>query len=131
MKRCLFVCAVLALVTVSPAVLKTKGVVQSEAPGPEQFQAMVKTYCAGCHNSQSSKPAAGLALDTLSVQAAAEHPEVWEKAIRKLRGRLMPPPGSKQPEQKEVDALVAWLESTLDKNATGPKAAYVGIQRMS
>src|SRR5437762_636201 len=86
MKRWLFVCAVLALLTASPAVMQTKGVGQSNAPGPgaasaqpEQFQAMVKTYCAGCHNSQLPKPAGGLALDTLSVQGAAEHPEIWEK----------------------------------------------------
>jgi hypothetical protein len=45
---------------------------------------------AGCHNSMAAKPAGGLALDNLKVQAAAEHPEIWEKAIRKLRGRLMP-----------------------------------------
>src|SRR6266511_5934068 len=105
MKRWLFVCAVLALMTASPAVLQTRGVIQSGAPGPaaasaqpEQYQAMVKTYCAGGHNSQMPKPAGGLALDTLNVQAAAEHPEIWEKAIRKLRGRLMPPPGARQPD---------------------------------
>jgi mono/diheme cytochrome c family protein len=78
MKRWLFVCAVLALMTASPAAPQTTGVIQSEARGPaaasaqpEQLQAMVKTYCAGCHNSQLPKPAAGLALDTLSVQAPA------------------------------------------------------------
>src|ERR1700674_4347907 len=107
MKRWLFVCAVLALLTAAPAVLQTKAVVQSgesrtpaASAEPEQFQATIKTYCAGCHNSQLPKPAGGLALDTLNVQAAAEHPEIWEKAIRKLRGRLMPPPGARQPDQK-------------------------------
>ncbi len=138
MKRLLFVCAVLALMTASPAVLQTRGVVQSGAPGPaaasaqpEQFQAMITTYCAGCHNSQLPKPAAGLALDTLSHQAAAEHPEIWEKAIRKLRGRLMPPPGARQPEQKDIDALVVWLENSLDSQPTGPRAGHVPIQRLN
>ncbi|PYS33011.1 MAG: hypothetical protein DMG14_32805, partial [Acidobacteria bacterium] len=75
MKRSLFVCAVLAL-TASPAVLQTKAVVQSgesrtaaASAEPEQFQAMIKTYCAGCHNSKLPNPAGGLALDTLNVQA--------------------------------------------------------------
>ncbi len=138
MKHWLFVCAVLALMTASPAVPQTRGVVQSGAPGPaaasvqpEQFQAMIKTYCAGCHNSQLPKPAGGLALDKLSVQAAAEHPEIWEKAIRKLRGRLMPPPGSKQPEQKDIDALVARLENSLDSRPAGPRAGHVPIQRLN
>jgi mono/diheme cytochrome c family protein len=137
MKRWLFVCAGLALLTASPAVLQTKGVVQSESRAaaasnePEQFQAMIKTYCTGCHNSQSQKPAGGLALDTQNVQTAAEHPEIWEKAIRKLRGRLMPPPGARQPDQKDIDSFVAWMENTLDKQPKGPKAGYVSIQRLN
>src|SRR4026209_831307 len=134
MKRWLFVCAALALMTASPAVLQTRGLVQSAGPGQsstqhEQSQAMIKTYCAGCHSSQVK--AGGLALDVLNPLAAAEHPEIWEKVIRKLRGRLMPPPGANQPEQKDIDALVGNLESTLDKQATGRKAGYVGIQRMT
>jgi mono/diheme cytochrome c family protein len=136
----MFLCAVLALVTASPAVLQTKALQSGAArpagapaqpAQPEQYQAMIKTYCAGCHNSASQKPAGNLAIDNLNVQAAGEHPEVWEKVVRKLRGRLMPPPGANQPEQKEIDGLVAFLENTLDKNAAGPKAGYVGIQRMS
>ncbi len=35
--------------------------------------------------------------------------------MRKLRGRVMPPPGAKQPDGKAVDSLVAWLEDSLDK----------------
>ena len=83
MKRWFFICAVLALMTASPAVLQTRGVVQSGAPGsaaasaqPEQFQAMIKSYCAGCHSSQMK--AGGLALDVLNVQTAEELPEMWE-----------------------------------------------------
>src|SRR5688572_29009337 len=130
MKRWLYVCAVLIL-TASPAMVQTRGVVQSSAAQPEQYQAIVKTYCTGCHNSKLTKPAGGLALDTMSIQAAAEHPEIWEKAIRKLRGRLMPPPGSNQPEQKDIDALVAWLENSLDSRKTGARAGHVPVQRLN
>ncbi len=35
--------------------------------------------------------------------------------MRKLRGRVMPPPGAKQPDGKAVDSLVAYLEDSLDK----------------
>src|SRR5690242_5529075 len=112
MKRSLFLCAFLSLMTASAAVLQSQATSQSAGAGPttagpaEQYQAMVKTYCTGCHSSKLPKPAAGLALDTLNVQAAFEQPDTWEKAIQKLRGRLMPPPGARQPEQKEVDGLV-------------------------
>ena len=45
--------------------------------------------------------------------------------MRKLRGRVMPPPGAKQPDGKAVDSLVAWLEDSLDKL---PTQAYVTDQ---
>jgi hypothetical protein len=43
----------------------------------------------------------------------------------------MPPPGSPQPAQKDVDSFVSWMENTLDTKATGPKAGYVPIQRLN
>jgi mono/diheme cytochrome c family protein len=129
----IFLCALLALVAGPTAVLQTQafqtGVTAGVSAQPEQLQAMVKTYCAGCHSSQVK--AGGLALDAMQVQAAAEHPEIWEKVIRKLRGRLMPPPGANQPEQKDIDTFVAWMENRLDTQAKGPKAGYVGIQRLT
>jgi mono/diheme cytochrome c family protein len=135
MKRMIFFCALLALLAGPTAVLQTQAFQTGVSPTagvsaqPEQLQAMVKTYCAGCHSSQAK--AGGLALDVMQVQAAAEHPEIWEKVIRKLRGRLMPPPGANQPEQKDIDTFVAWMENRLDTQAKGPKAGYVGIQRLT
>ena len=42
---------------------------------------------------------------------------MFEKAVRKLRGRVMPPPGARQPDAASVDSLVAWLEDSLDRAA--------------
>ena len=71
-------------------------------------------------------------MDGLNLQAAADDAQIWEKALRKLRGHLMPPPGSPQPPQKDVDSFVAWMENTLDiADAKGPKAGYVPIQRLN
>jgi mono/diheme cytochrome c family protein len=90
---------------------------------------MLNTYCISCHNSRAK--IGGLALDGLDLQAAADNAEVWEKALRKLRGHLMPPPGSPQPAQKDVDSFVGWMENTLDTHAKGPKASRVPIQRLN
>ena len=84
---------------------------------------MLNTYCIGCHNSRAK--IGGLALDGLDLQAAADSAEIWEKALRKLRGHLMPPPGSPQPAQKDLDSFVGWMENALDSHAGGPKAGYV------
>ena len=58
-------------------------------------------------------------------------PEIFEAAVRKLRGRLMPPPGNPQPDQPRVDSFVAWLERTIDRNAVMPRAGHVPIQRLN
>jgi mono/diheme cytochrome c family protein len=92
-------------------------------------QGMVQTYCITCHSTRARM--GGVALEGLNLQAAAADAEIWEKALRKLRGNQMPPPGSPQPAQKEVESFVAWMENALDTSATGPKAGYVPIQRMN
>ena len=89
----------------------------------------MNTYCIGCHNSRAK--VGGLGLDTLDLKAAADSAEIWEKALRKLRGHLMPPPGSPQPAQKDVDSFVGWMENTLDARAGAPKAGHVPIQRLN
>jgi Protein of unknown function (DUF1592)/Protein of unknown function (DUF1588)/Protein of unknown function (DUF1595)/Protein of unknown function (DUF1587)/Protein of unknown function (DUF1585)/Planctomycete cytochrome C len=126
MTRLLYACAVLVLIT-SPALAQTRS--------------MLDTYCVSCHNSRAK--VGGLALDNLDLQAAADNADIWEKALRKLRGHQMPPPGSPQPSQKDVDSFVSWMENTLDTHARGgasaearsikegPKAAHVPIQRMN
>jgi mono/diheme cytochrome c family protein len=137
-KRLVFASAFLVLIA-SQALLLTRAVGQTaEKPpaalGPDHYRAMLSTYCFGCHNSRART--GGLALDGLDLQAAADNAEIWEKALRKLRGHLMPPPvmpppGNPQPPQKDLDAFVTWMENTLDSHAKGPKAGYVPIQRLN
>jgi hypothetical protein len=122
MKRFLYACAVLILIA-SPALLQTRAAQQN------QQQAMLNTYCIACHNTRAK--VGGLALDGLDLQAAADNAEVWEKVLRKMRGHLMPPPGSPQPAQKDVDSFVAWMENKLDTQAKGPTAGRVPIQRLN
>lgn len=81
--------------------------------------ATIRQYCAGCHNDRVKT--AGASFDGLTPEAIGQHAELFEKAVRKLRGRVMPPPGARQPDQAAVDALVAWLETSLDRAAAaGP-----------
>jgi mono/diheme cytochrome c family protein len=98
--------------------------------GADQARKTIDTYCVGCHNARAK--AGGLALDITPIDAVHEHPDVWEGTVRKLRGRLMPPPGSKQPEQREIDTFVAWMEAQLDAAAVrGPSTGHVPVQRMT
>jgi mono/diheme cytochrome c family protein len=123
MKRFITASAVLVAMAVA-AVAQT-----SSGKAPDPHQTMLTTYCVGCHNARLKT--GGLALDGLDLAAPENDAQIWEKAVRKLRGHQMPPPGSPQPAQKDIDAFVAWMENTLDTNAKGPTAGYVPIQRLN
>ena len=87
-------------------------------------------YCGKCHN--STDWAGGVAFDTMSPDAIGDDAKVWEEAVRKLRGRLMPPPNKPQPEQQEVDKLVGFLETHLDASATAhPNPGEVVLHRLN
>src|SRR5215475_5683118 len=99
------------------------------AQHPESQWSTIQTYCFGCHN--EFVKAGNLFLDQLSAESVPEHTEIFEKVVRKLRGRQMPPPGMLQPSQQEVDALIGWLESTLDESSKARHAGHVGVQRLN
>jgi mono/diheme cytochrome c family protein len=81
--------------------------------------ATVKQYCAGCHSDRLK--AGGVSFEGLTPESIGQHADVFEKAVRKLRGRVMPPPNARQPDAAAVDSLVAWLEESLDRaTAAGP-----------
>src|ERR1041385_4189033 len=128
MKRFIFVSA-MAAVAASVAVLQNRLGGQTPVARADQRRAMVNSYGVGCHNTRLRT--GGLALDSLDLQAPENDAQVWEKALRKLRGHLMPPPGSPQPPRKDVDSFVAWMESTLDAHPKGPRAGYVPIERLN
>src|SRR5690606_18097765 len=88
-----------------------------EAPGGdlEANLAVVDRYCTGCHN--DAERAADLSFDGVTAAHVAQHPDVWEKAVRKLRGHLMPPAGEPRPDQDTVATLVTALETSLDRFA--------------
>ncbi len=95
---------------------------QAQDTGDAQL-ATVKQYCAGCHSEKLKT--GGVSFEGATAASIAKDPELFEKAVRKLRGRVMPPPGAKQPDGKTVDSLVAWLEESLDKL---PNQAHVTDQ---
>src|SRR5580698_5947658 len=119
MKRLVYVSALLVLIS-SPAVMQkaagqTAAGSAAAAGAPDPHRAMLTTYCATCHNTKLKT--GGIAFDAMDFAAAAGDAQIWEKALRKLRGHLMPPPGAPQPPQKDIDSFVAWMENALDSNA--------------
>jgi mono/diheme cytochrome c family protein len=77
--------------------------------------ATMNQYCVGCHNDRAKM--GGVSFQGTTAATIAEHADVFEKAVRKMRGRVMPPPGARQPEPAAADALVGFFEQTLDRAA--------------
>ena len=98
-------------------------VATAPAASGEATLGTMKQYCTGCHNDRAKL--GGISFEGVTAATIAKDPERFEKAARKLRGRVMPPPGSKQPDGKSVDALVAYLEESLDKI---PEEAHISDQ---
>jgi len=124
MRRFIFAAVVVAAIIALPGV---------GLGAEDQHQTLLTTYCATCHSARLKL--GGLVLEGRDLSAAGTDAAIWEKALRKLRGHQMPPPGSPQPPQKDVDAFVAWMETTLDTQAQqrkgGYEPGYVPIQRLN
>jgi hypothetical protein len=56
-------------------------------------------------------------LAGLDVARPASDAATWEKVVRKLRGRMMPPAGLPRPDEATYNGLVSNLESSLDAAA--------------
>jgi len=60
---------------------------------------------------------AELSLEALDVSTPGNHPEVWEKVVRKLKAGAMPPTGRPRPDAPAAAAFASWLETELDRAA--------------
>ncbi len=86
---------------------------RSQAQPAAGLKPVVDRYCVSCHNSRLKT--AGLALDGIDFSRVSGHAEVLEKAVRKLRGGMMPPQGAAQPDPATRDALLQGLIAVLDR----------------
>ncbi len=101
---------------------------QSASDTPRQWD-LLQSYCVECHNFDDFF--GGIAFDLMHPEGIPQEAEVWERALRKLRGRLMPPPGSPQPSEQEIADFVSWMSGTLDATPVHPPVGHVPLQRLN
>src|SRR5215469_12168804 len=104
---------------------------EKQVPSPANpNQALINRYCVTCHNQRLKT--AKLSLDVLDLTHPERDALTWERAIRKLRGGMMPPPGAPRPPQDGVNALATYLENSLDKaSAASLNPGSVRIHRLN
>ena len=78
-------------------------------------RALLDKYCVTCHNEKLKT--AGLMLDKVDVDHIGEGSETWEKVVRKIHGRTMPPLGMPRPDVATLDNFASTLEASLDRAA--------------
>jgi mono/diheme cytochrome c family protein len=117
------------VVAVSLAVTFSLGAAPPE-PAAATERALLDEYCVVCHNQQMKT--GGLMLDKMDLAHIPEGAETWEKAIRKLRGGMMPPQGNPRPDAAELDGLIHYLESSLDRAAAAkPNPGRAPLHRLN
>ncbi len=104
---------------------------KSAPPVASPNRALLNRYCVTCHNEKLRT--ADLTLDKVDVDNVREDAAVWEKVIRKLQAGQMPPTGMPRPDGTAINALVTYLETALDREATNQPnpGRTAGVHRLN
>jgi cytochrome c5 len=120
----------LALISVSGHLGAQQKAAPTSAASAASARILLDKYCATCHNQRLKT--ANLTFDAMDLSHVASDGAVWEKAVRKLRGGMMPPPGAPRPDLTAVDSFVSWLETSLDQAAAAnPNPGLVPLHRIN
>jgi mono/diheme cytochrome c family protein len=110
----------------APATTAGVAAVSTQAPD----RAFVEKYCATCHNDRAKT--GGVSFQGLDPAAPGAHAELWERALLKMRGGMMPPQGMPRPDAPVFDGFIASLESALDRQFfTHPDPGIKPVHRLN
>jgi mono/diheme cytochrome c family protein len=88
----------------------------TDAATVDRHKAWVKQYCVTCHNTRNPLPANDpVNLETASLEDVTKDAAVWERVLRKLNVRAMPPQGMPHPTEASYGDFTGWLTSSLDR----------------
>ena len=97
-------------------------------------QQLFQQFCYGCHNERVKAmgldSARKLTLDTLDTANVHRDAKTWELVARKMRAGMMPPVDMRRPDPATFDAMIAWLENELDRDAP-PYTRAPGLHRLN
>ena len=121
-------CRVVSVLLFASMALVVGGVAVIEAqkpPGRPASQAVsrkkavvnefVEQHCVDCHNADDKT--GGIDLSNVTPEDVIRRSEIWEKVVRKLRARQMPPLDEPRPKEDSYRAALSALEASLDRAA--------------
>src|SRR5262245_51650218 len=104
------------------------------AADPKTYRAFVNKYCVGCHNSRNAQPPAEpVDLEKASLDDVLSSAATWERVLRKLSVRAMPPQNMPHPQETEYTAFTTWLAKSLEQAwaARGTSPGLYVVQRLN
>ncbi len=81
-----------------------------------KYHAMLNKYCVSCHNKRAPLPAdSPVILESANFDDLLSNAGTWERVLRKLSVRAMPPQGMPRPTEAEYAGFTGWLAGSLDR----------------
>jgi mono/diheme cytochrome c family protein len=97
-------------------ILSATALLAAPAAGQDAVRVLVERHCVECHDADSRK--GKLNLEDFLSGDVTKHPAIWEKVLRRMATRQMPPVSHEQrPSEEEYTAFVAALAGQLDAAA--------------
>jgi hypothetical protein len=85
-----------------------------------KYRTWLNQNCVGCHSNRVKQPADDpVNLETASTDNVVANAATWERVLRKLAVRAMPPQGSRHPAEPEYVGFTTWLSGSLDRAWAG------------
>ncbi len=100
------------------------------SPALAAQKTLVTQFCSGCHNDKLKS--GNFSWSKIDLAHPDQNAEEAEKAIRKVRVGLMPPPGMPRPNDAALKGLAAFLESGIDQAAAAhPNPGRTPLHRLN
>ncbi|MGA2882129.1 MAG: DUF1592 domain-containing protein [Bryobacteraceae bacterium] len=118
MRKILITTALFSIGVTAPLLAQTASAPTAKggATADAKYRAFVNQYCIACHSKRAANPAeAPVNLEAASFDDLLGHADTWERVLRKLSVRAMPPPGVPRPPEGEYAAFTSWLAASLDR----------------
>lgn len=130
MKTKLAMAAIAAVAGLSAYQPKSEAKAAAGPTTPVSAKKLFDQYCVGCHNDKMKT--ANFSLEKADLATVADHPEIWERVIRKMRAGMMPPAGLPRPPLAAYDGARDWLEAEIDRKAAShPDPGSIVLHRLN
>lgn len=86
-------------------------------------------HCLECHNEQERE--SGIRVDQLDGSVPENRIKLWEEISEQIESAEMPPEDQPQPSQTQREAMIHWIESTLDDARSRKQPIHGAVRRLT